>query len=208
MFLIEIATPAGSLASEDRAMLTADLLKMYAADGEAPEATLSRGRMMTHFGFNDLEGWTTGDGPWQRGGAPPIWITVTVPEDWRAEVLYPTMGALRRSVRAVDRRNGWERAVGSLWINVVGIQNDSIGLNGKPSTADDVVDCITAEFRQRYAAGEVDVPEGVLVDPMCGMHVRLGPRAITIEHNGETLGFCALSCRAAYARRHEVRVPA
>jgi hypothetical protein len=43
---------------------------------------------------------------------------------------------------------------------------------------------------------------------MCGMRVRLGPSAITLEHDGETKAFCAAACRAAYARQHGLPVPA
>lgn len=40
--------------------------------------------------------------------------------------------------------------------------------------------------------------------PICGMRVRLGPDAITLEHEGQTLGFCATGCLAAYARNHHL----
>ncbi|NYE71234.1 YHS domain-containing protein [Microlunatus parietis] len=36
------------------------------------------------------------------------------------------------------------------------------------------------------------------------MLVRLGPRAITLDHDGVTYGFCAENCRDAYARRNSL----
>jgi YHS domain-containing protein len=67
---------------------------------------------------------------------------------------------------------------------------------------------MTEEFRARSEPDDVDLPEGVALDPMCGMRVRLGPSAITLEHDGETKAFCAAACRAAYARQHGLPVPA
>jgi YHS domain-containing protein len=67
---------------------------------------------------------------------------------------------------------------------------------------------MTAEYQAQDDAANADLPEGVTVDPMCGMHVRLGRGAVTLEHEGRTMGFCAKSCRAAYARRHGLPVPA
>jgi YHS domain-containing protein len=121
------------------------------------------------------------------------------------------IGAVRRGVRRLDRMHGWQRADGALWVNVVGIADGSIGMDGKPSTADEVVGHMTAEYRAQTDAGGTESPElaeGVVIDPMCGMHVRLGLGAMTLEHDGRTMGFCASACRAAYAREHGLPVPA
>lgn len=204
MNLIEIRYPAGALDDEDRAELAADITAGLVGDGmtdEVPEETLSRARAMTHVGFRALDGWVTGDGPWRPGtAAAPLWITITVPEQWREEMARHVIGWFRRAVRQLDTRKGWERSVGDLWINLVGVDDGSIGLDGRPSTADDVVATLTAEFRARADSGEVDLPEGVVIDPMCGMRVRLGKGAITLEQDGVTLGFCAANCRDAYVR--------
>lgn len=210
MNLIEIRCPVGALDADDRAGLAGDVIEGLVGDGmsdEVPEETLRRARAMTHLGFRDLDGWTTGDGPWRTGAAPPLWITVTVPDRWREEMSRHVIGWLRRAVRKLDARHGWERSVGDLWINLTGVGDGSIGLDGKPATADDVVAVMTEEFRTKLDAGVIDLPEGVVIDPMCGMKVKLGPRAITLEHDGDTMGFCARNCRDAYARREGIPVP-
>ncbi|GGR50845.1 YHS domain-containing protein [Nocardioides luteus] len=205
MNLIEIRCPAGALDDSDRAWLAAEITAGLVGDGmteEVPAETLSRARAMTHVGFLALDGWTTGDGPWPRdvGVAPPMWITMTVPEQWREEMSRYVIGWFRRAVHGLDARKGWKRSGGDLWINLVGVVDGSIGLDGRPSTADDVVATMTAEFRAKADAGDVDLPDGVVIDPMCGMKVRLGKGAITLEHDGVTLGFCAMACRDAYVR--------
>jgi YHS domain-containing protein/phenylpyruvate tautomerase PptA (4-oxalocrotonate tautomerase family) len=207
--LVEIRCPTGALDAEDRARLAADItagLVGDAVEDEVPAETLGRARAMTHLGFRELDGWTTGDGPWRPDTPPPLWLTMTVPETWRDEISRHLTGWLRRAVRRLDARHGWERPIGGLWINITGVHDGSIGLDGKASTADDVVAVMSEEFRARYDAGEVDLPDGVVIDPMCGMRVTLGPRAVTLEHDGTTWGFCAQSCRDAYARREGVPV--
>lgn len=211
MNLIEIRCPVGALDADDRAAFAGDITVGLVGDqmaDDVPEETLGRARAMTHVGFRELDGWTTGEGPWQVGTTPPLWITMTVPDQWRDEMARHVIGWLRRAVRRLDARHGWQRSVGDLWINLTGVADGSIGLDGKPATADDVVAVMSEEFRARVDAGEIDLPDGVVIDPMCGMKVKLGRGAITLEHGGTTMGFCAWSCRAAYARREGIPVPA
>lgn len=211
MNLIEIAHPAGALDAADHAALARGITAGLVGDGvaaeDAPEETLRRARTMTHVGFRELADWHTGDGAWDPAGAPPLVITMTVAEAWREEAARHVIGWLRRAVKRLDHERGWERTGGDLWINVVGVADGSIGLNGKPVTSDDLLAYMTEEFRAAYDAGRVEVPDGMVIDPMCGMRVKIGPRAITIEHDGELLGFCAESCRAGYARREGLPVP-
>jgi YHS domain-containing protein len=128
-------------------------------------------------------------------------MTLSVPEAWRDEVSSTMIGVLLRSIRHLDDQHEWRRPGGDVWINVSGVAEGSIGLDGTAATANDVVAYMTEEFRAAVANG-AEVPDGFVVDPMCGMRVRLGPGAITLEHGGTTLGFCAHACRAAYAH-HE-----
>ncbi|WP_219943643.1 hypothetical protein [Iamia sp. SCSIO 61187] len=161
---------------------------------------------MVHVAFAPLDDWHTGDGRW-TDGAPPLWVTLSVPDAWRQEVSSRMTTTVGRSVDRLDARHGWQRAGGDVWINVVGIAEGSIGLDGTASTAHDVVSYMTEEFRAGDA-GEADLPDGLVIDPMCGMKVRLGAHAITLEHEGTTLGFCAKACSAAYARQEGIPLPA
>ncbi|MBB4932324.1 YHS domain-containing protein [Lipingzhangella halophila] len=211
MFLIEIAHPSGALTDDDRAAVARSIISgLMGTDEEAAiegvaEETMRRARPMTHVAFRELTGWTNGNGPVSAEAAPPIWVTITVPEAWRDDMARPTTGFVRRAVRRLDNDHGWQRTGGDLWINMVGVADGSIGLNGKPSTADDVLEYMTEEFRAVLDAGR-ELPEGVLLDPMCGMQVRLDRNAITLDHDGETIGFCAPGCRDAYARRNGITV--
>jgi len=207
MFLIEIRHPAEALDAEDRATLAADIASGLVggrAAADAPEETMSRARAMTHIGFRALDSWTTGDGRWLPDTPPPLWITMTVPDLWREEMARHVVGVLRGTVRRLDRRHGWQRSVGDLWINLVGVADGCIGLDGKPTTADGVVAMMSEEFRAKADADDLDLPDGVVIDPMCGMRVKLGPGAITLERDGRTMAFCARSCRDAYVRQEAI----
>lgn len=164
LFLIEIACPRDALTEDDRRALGSDVCQvLVGAEKGVAEETMRRARAMTHVGFRELDTWTTGDGRWAAGQVPPLWITLTVPEAWRAEMSRTVIGAVRRGVRRLDRMHGWQRPEGDLWVNVVGIDDGSIGMDGKPATSDEVVGHMTAEFRARTdARGAVgsDLPEG------------------------------------------------
>ncbi len=73
---------------------------------------MRRVRTMAHLGFRELLDWTTGDGPWRPPAAPPLWLTITVPESWRDETARHTIGWIRRAIRRLDDRRGWQRVRG------------------------------------------------------------------------------------------------
>ncbi|PRY01930.1 YHS domain-containing protein [Allonocardiopsis opalescens] len=207
MILIEIAHPAGALREEDRRLVAERLVGAFltgdSGPGSAPEATLRRAATMTHVAFRELYGWHRGDGPPDPGAAPPVIASVTVPEAWREDVAPYAIGVLRSAVRQVDTARAWERRGGDLWVTVRGVPDGSIGLDGRPATADGVLAHMTEEFRAAQAAGTAPPPpDGTLLDPVCGMYVRPGKGSITLDHDGETVGFCSRGCRDSYAREH------
>jgi xanthine dehydrogenase accessory factor len=44
----------------------------------------------------------------------------------------------------------------------------------------------------------------VAVDPVCGMTVTVGPGALSVEHEGETVYFCGERCKATFELQHAV----
>ncbi|MEE3850839.1 hypothetical protein VZC37_10885 [Gordonia sp. LSe1-13] len=202
MLLIEIAHPAGRFDNEDRAILGDAILDLFLAPDAHTTDTIDRARQATHIAFRELHGWRTGFGTPSADGAPPVIITLTVPAAWRDEGGDTFMGLLRTAVRRLDEARGWDRPRGGLWIRVDGVPDGQIGLDGRPSTADDVLSFLTEDFRSAQEKGTAaPAPAGRLVDPICGMIVPDGRGTITLDHDGVRLGFCADGCRAAYARR-------
>lgn len=203
MLLIEIAYPTGRLDDRDRVLLCESILDLFLAPEGHAEETNQRAREATHIAFRELQGWTTGLGAPPDGAAPPMIITLTVPEVWRHEAGGTFIGLLRTAVRRLDDDRSWERARGSLWVRVDGVPDGGFGLDGFPATADDVLDFLTEDFREAQANGMVaPAPAGKLIDPICGMTVHDGRGSIIVEHDGSRVGFCAPGCRDAYLRKH------
>ncbi|GAA1719518.1 hypothetical protein [Brachybacterium phenoliresistens] len=203
MILIEISCPAGHFSEADRSRIVEHIWTIALSDDHAPAETMRRARQMAHLGFRELTDWHTGDGPVDSKVAPPVIASVSVPQAWQDETARHMIGVIKAAVRRVDNEHGWSRAPGSLWVLINGIVDGSIGMDGKSSTADEVLQAMVADYQEAVKEGRSEpVPDGMLVDPMCGMLVRPGPRAITLEHDGETIGFCAVACRDAYRAQH------
>lgn len=209
MILVEVVVPEGRLDDADRDRLAGDVTRGLLTASGAPEATMARARAVTHVWFREAQGWHTGDGPVAAGDAPPVVVNVTAPEAWREEMSAVVISVVRAAVGRLDARRHWTRPGGDLWVNVRGVQDGSIGLDGRASTAADLVRYVTADFRASGDAGvEHDLPDGLLRDPVCGMQVRAGATALTLDHDGRTVGFCSRGCRAAYAEEHGLALPA
>lgn len=206
MFLIEITHPAGAVEPGEQATIAEDITRRMMNPKAAPAETLDRARRMLHIRFHETSAWYTGDGAPREGEPPPFLVTVTVPEAWREEFSPGGIAAVRGAIARFDARHGFTREPGELWVNVVGIADGSIGFNGSATDAIGVVNYMTEQYRAK-APEDRQLPDGVVLDPNCGMRVRLGPRAITLRHGEEVLGFCSAGCRAAYAEQHHLAVP-
>ena len=200
MFLVDITYPPGVLAEEARAAIAEQVATglLGGPAGGGAEATMRRARSMTHVVFHSAESWTTGDGPPPAAHPPPYLVTITVPDAWRRDISEHAIRAVHDALLAHDPIGEPARPGGDVWINVVGVRDGSIGLGGRACSAEDVVMFMTDEHRANPEP--VDLPAGVVADPICGMHVTIDDDAITLTHNGETLGFCSKGCRSAYTR--------
>lgn len=208
MILINIAHPVGRFTEADHRVIVDQIWSVVLTEEHAPSETMRRARQMAHLGFRELTDWHTGHGPVDTASAPPVIASVTVPQAWQDETARHMIGTIKAAIRRVDVAHRWSREPGSLWVIINGVPDGSIGMDGKSSTADDVLDALTADYQAAVREGRDEpIPEGSLVDPMCGMLVRRGRRAITIEHDGETIGFCAGACRDAYVRQHSLTTP-
>lgn len=192
MLLIEIAHPAGTLSEHDRDLMCGAIIELFLAPEGHAEETNQRARSATHLAFRELYGWQTGHGVPAQDAAPPMIITLTVPEAWRKDAGHTFIELLRAAVRRLDDARDWHRTPGSLWVRVDGVPDGDIGLDGRPATADDVLDFLTEDFRAAQASGTVaPAPAGKLIDPICGMTVSDGKGTITVTDGGVRVGFCA-----------------
>lgn len=203
MLLMEIAHPTGSLDDRDRDLVSGAFLDMFLGSPGHMEEVLRRVRAATHIAFRELQGWRTGDGPHREGAAPPMVVTLTLPQVWQEESAAFMIGLVRAAVRRLDDEHGRVRPPGSLWVRVEGVPDGSIGLDGRPAAASDVLAFLTEDFRAARENGTAaPVPAGRLPDPVCGMTVADGKGALVVEDRGERLGFCSRVCRDTYVAEH------
>lgn len=201
MNLIEVTCPQDTLDDVQRQTIADAIISNLLIEPDAPPQAIERAGHTTHVWFHEGRTWTTGDGPYRYGAAAPFVVTITVPEVWRDELSRRAIGAVRAALSRHTAAALNEQA--AVWINVVGIHEGSIGMNGKPSTSTDIVRYLTRDIE---APSPRDLPDGVVIDPVCGMRVHLGPGAHTLLHNGQTIGFCAAGCQAVYAQDHDIAI--
>lgn len=200
MNLIEIAYPEGTLDESQRQAIATGITSRFLVEPDAPAQAIERAGRATHVWFHEGRTWTTGAGP-HRGETPyPVVVTITVPEAWREELSRHAIGAVRAALLRHAPGVGL-RDEGAVWINVVGVDEGSLGMNGKPVTSVDIVRYLTRDITLPEAE---DLPEGVRIDPVCGMRVHLGKGTIRLNHNGQTIAFCATGCRNVYAQDHDI----
>jgi YHS domain-containing protein len=201
MNLIEITCPEGALDETQRQAIAHDVMSTLLVEPDAPPQAVERAGHLTHVWFHAAQTWTTRAGGDQDRAATPFVVTITVPEVWREELSRRAIGAVRtalhRHLTSADRHSG------AIWINVVGVHEGSIGMDGRPSTSTDIVRYLTQDVEPPTAQ---DLPPDEVIDPVCGMRVQLGPHAYTLTHNGQTFGFCASGCRAVFAEDHNIPI--
>src|SRR5579875_1952916 len=196
MNLIDIAYPTGTLTAEQRHDIARSILDNLLVEPNAPAEAIRRAGTLTHVWFHAGQTWTTGAGPYTDGPIPLV-ATITVPEAWRAEMARHAISAVRVALaRHLPDAVG---AAGGLWINVIGVPDGCLGMNGKACDSSDIVRFLTRDLDIPEPAG---LPDDVVIDPVCGMRVHLGKSAITLDHDGRTTGFCAAGCRDVYIQDH------
>ncbi len=204
MNLIEITCPEGALHETQRQTVADAIISNLLVEPDAPAQAIERAGHTTHVWFHEARSWTTGTGPYQHSTPTPFVVTITVPDVWREELSRRAIGAVRTALtrHAPTAALNEDAAV---WINVVGVHDGSIGMNGKPSTSTDIVRYLTHNIER---PNPQDLPDGVVIDPICGMRVHLGPHTLTLTHNGQIIGFCAAGCRAVYGENHNIPIEA
>ncbi|GAA4528850.1 hypothetical protein [Nonomuraea ferruginea] len=85
---------------------------------------------------------------------------------------------------------------GDAIVHVFGVPQGGYGIEGRVRRSSDVLTMI--EDAKREAPAEA--PPGTYVDPVCGATVAK-EKAVTLELDGHTYGFCCPHCRGHFAKR-------
>jgi YHS domain-containing protein len=165
-------------------------------------------RTITQVLVHEPATWVLGQRPAADPVAPPRYLVrVTVPASWRKEMSEPTVeiitGVLAETERAAGRDPERVRREPHAVILVDGISEGGIGIHGRAMGSLDLMELVSRPYRDSATARPAPiVPQGQLIDPICGMSVDLDDSTITLVHEGALYGFCNGLCRRAFADEH------
>lgn len=193
---VEVFTSHGT--TERRRELADRLLTEILAAEEAPESVLVGARAFIHVLVHEPAVWVT-SGP----DAPRYLVRITVPGSWNGKEFGDHI-----IPKVTDIVASFEDDPGRLYrephcvVQIVGLREYSVGTLGRATGSTEITRLMTENFRR--SGEQVSAPAGSVVDPVCGMVVKLATATLTFEHEGTTYAFCAPSCRKVFAEEHAI----
>ncbi|KIH96795.1 hypothetical protein LP52_22970 [Streptomonospora alba] len=137
-------------------------------------------------------------------------VRVRIPSPWVKEVAAEFVERYTRIVADTVRELLGAEAAPQVWVEVHGVREGTLGLDGQVMGAEAIAQLFTGSWRESVRGrGPVPGPEpGTVHCPVCSMVVRLHDSAIILEHEGNLYGYCSKHCRRAHAEELGVPVPA
>ncbi|MFD0856154.1 YHS domain protein [Actinomadura adrarensis] len=135
------------------------------------------------------ETWVVGEDVVGADGPAPYLVRVHGLGAWVREGSKGFISALTKVIVDEDPR-------AAVQVQVVGVPDGSLGIGGKPQTAESLVELMNEPLQQDLAEGKA------VIDPICGM-VAVLDTAPTVEWDGTTYGFCSAVCRTAFLKQRE-----
>lgn len=197
MLFIELFSPAGVLARQDRVEIARKLLTGILPEGGGPAGTIRSARSLAQVVVHEPEAWITGPELDSPIDAPPFIVRVTVPaghmsEGKRREIISRVTGVLS-AYGGDPERVYCEPAA---WVLITEIPEGGCGAFGRPMLSSDLVRLVLSSAGAAPAEADAAAPDA-FVDPVCGMTVPAG-RAVTLERDGRVVGFCCNGCREVF----------
>lgn len=208
MMFTEVFVPAGALDREERTRLARRLTvrglyggaQQSPTDGErADPGVLAFLETITHAVVHEADVWVA-DGDVVDDAAPRYVVRVYVPGPWRKDLSAELVSRITRVLAEFDADPDRLYREPVAEVHVLGVPEGGYGAYGRVVGQSALADLIS-DARQ----GIDDVPEGMAVDPVCGMTVRIDrPGAVIADVDGTRYGFCCTHCRGEFlARRRD-----
>ncbi|WP_218137337.1 YHS domain-containing protein [Streptomyces indicus] len=181
-------------------------------DSHAVEV-LDAQRLLTHVLVHETASWITGERPAADPADPPRFLVrVTVPASWRKEASSYFIRTITEVLAATEQQAGRDGArlfqAPHAIVLVNGISEGGVGLHGQAMGSLELTELISRPYRDRHdAETHASAPgrdAGLLIDPVCGMSVRLEDSPLTLVHEGKLYAFCHGMCRRSFADEHGV----
>ncbi|MEV0297163.1 ATPase [Nocardia sp. NPDC050710] len=163
---------------------------------------LAKARELTHVLVRTADVWATG-GP-DLQGAPRYLVRLTVPGSWsnNSEFGPHVIPLITNAIAAIELDPDRLTRMPHCAIQIVGLRDHAIGLQGRTMTSTELTKLMTEDFRSTDLHPEA--PEGSVIDPICGMAVELATARFTLTHEGIDYAFCAPVCRKVFAEEHAI----
>jgi len=174
------------------------MLMELLAEESAPEAVRAAARELVHVIAHRPDVWVTGG-----SDKPRYLVRVTVPGSWNTNqfgtYLIPKITDIVADFEEDPERL---RREPHCVVQIVGLREHSVGTLGRVTTSADITRLMTAG----HQVDTSEAPEGMAIDPVCGMAVDLATATITLTHEGTIYAFCAPVCRKVFAEDHAIPV--
>ena len=194
MMFTELFVPKGTHSTEELGRIAQRLTAHTLLDEAEPSNGSSAERAdpgvlnflesITHVVVHEVEVWIAG-GKRQDAAQPPRYVVrVYVPGPWRK----PLSEHLITQITA---------ALPGSEVHVLGVPEGGYGAFGRV-----VGESVLTDMISDAVSGTAEVPDGMVVDPVCGAVLALDrPGVVTMEVDGTMYGFCCAGCRQTFSRR-------
>ncbi|MEU6426318.1 YHS domain protein [Microbispora sp. NPDC046973] len=195
MLFVELLVPKGVFDGWELRVLAGRLTArrlLSAGDGTTPAAdpgVMDLFDSLSHVVVREEEVWIAG-GNLLDGSQDPWYVVNVIVGLWGKEMSEHLISRITAELAEAEGRPE-PRAV----VNVISLPEGGYGLAGRVRRSSDFL-ALIEEAKTGTAA---HVPDGMVVDPVCGATVPL-EEAVILERDGQTHGFCCTHCRGHFVR--------
>ncbi|WP_182899465.1 hypothetical protein [Microbispora sp. H10830] len=195
MLFVELLVPKGMFDEWERRVLAGRLTArrlLSPGDGTTPAAdpgVMDLFDSLSHVVVREEDVWIAG-GNLLDGSQDPWYVVNVIVGLWGKEMSEHLISRITAELAEAEGRPE-PRAV----VNVISLPEGGYGLRGRVRRSSDFL-ALIEEVKTGSAA---HVPDGMVVDPVCGATVPL-EEAVILERDGQTHGFCCTHCRGHFVR--------
>lgn len=195
MLFVELLVPKGTFDEWERRVLAGRLTArrlLSPGDGTTPAAdpgVMDLFDSLSHVVVREEEVWIAG-GNLLDGSQDPWYVVNVIVGVWGKEMSEHLISRITAELAEAEGRPE-PRAV----VNVISLPEGGYGLSGRVRRSSDFL----ALIEEAKTGPAAHVPDGMVVDPVCGATVPL-EEAVVLERDGQTYGFCCTHCRGHFVR--------
>lgn len=195
MLFVELLVPKGMFDEWERRVLAGRLTaRRLLSPGDGTTPAVDPGVMdlfdsLSHVVVREEDVWIAG-GNLLDGSQDPWYVVNVIVGLWGKEMSEHLISRITAELAEAEGRPE-PRAV----VNVISLPEGGYGLRGRVRRSSDFL----ALIEEAKTGSAAHVPDGMVVDPVCGATVPL-EEAVILERDGQRYGFCCTHCRGHFVR--------